>query len=102
MQNSDRLLPSGFADLLPPYAWRERRLRSAMVESFRTFGYQEVSPPLVEFESNLVDKPELEQQTFRVLDTSSQRMMGVRADMTPQIARLAASRMQDSPLPLRL
>lgn len=102
MQNSNRLLPSGFVDILPPYAWRERRLRNAMVESFGQFGYQEVSPPLVEFENSVVDKPELEQQTFRILDAKSQRMMGVRADMTPQISRIAASRMQDAPLPLRL
>ena len=102
MQRTHNLLPSGFTDLLPPYAWKERRLRSLIADSFRQFGYEEISPPLVEFESSVIDKAELEKQTFRLLDAKSQRMMGIRADMTPQIARIAASRMQDAPLPLRL
>lgn len=102
MQTPSSLLPSGFADLLPPLAWRERQLRYAILERFRRFGYEEVSPPLLEFEDSLLDKTSLDRQTFRVMDATSQRMMGFRADMTPQIARIAASRMQGEPLPLRL
>lgn len=102
MQNSSTLLPSGFADLLPPYAWRERTLRGMVIKSLRAFGYIEVSPPLVEFEESLLNQTSLDRQTFRVMDATSQRMMGIRADMTPPIARIAASRMQDEPLPLRL
>lgn len=102
MQSYSTLLPSGFSDLLPPDAWRERKCRSAVLESFRSFGYEEVLPPLLEFEDNLLEKDRLNNQTFRVMDTASQRMMGLRADMTPQIARIASSRMEDEPLPLRL
>ena len=102
MRTPPPLLPSGFADLLPPYAYRERQLRSTVMEHFRRFGYMEVTPPLAEFEESLLVKSSLDRQTFRVLDAESQRMMGLRADMTPQIARIAASRMQNEPLPLRL
>lgn len=102
MHAKSKLLPSGFVDLLPPYAQQEREMRCRVMECFSKFGYEEVSPPLCEFDNNLSDKAELEQQTFRVMDMASQRMMGLRADMTPQIARIAASRMDDRPLPLRL
>lgn len=77
-------------------------MRHTILESFRHFGYQEVSPPLVEFEDSLLEQSSLDRQTFRVMDPSSQKMMGIRADMTPQIARIAANRMADAPLPLRL
>lgn len=102
MQTPSTLLPSGFADLLPPEAWRERKLRYAVLESFRRFGYEEVSPPLLEFEDSLLGKASLDKQTFRVMDAKSQRMMGLRTDMTPQIARIAASRMRSQSLPMRL
>jgi len=98
------LLPSGFNDLLPPQAWQERRLRGAVLERFRLFGYREVSPPLIEFAEALIgSQPSaLGKQTFHMLDPQSQEMLGLRADMTPQIARIAASRLQDQKLPLRL
>ncbi len=102
MQTSESLLPSGFVDLLPPFAWHERYLRYQLLERFRRFGYEEVSPPLLEFEDSLRSPSGLDTQTFRVMDAASQRMMAIRADMTPQIARIAASRMNDLPHPLRL
>ncbi len=102
MKTPSSLLPSGFADLLAPDAWRERKLRHTALERFRSFGYEEVQPPMLEFENSLLDRATVDRQTFRVLDAKSQRMMGLRADMTPQIARIAASRMNESPLPLRL
>ncbi|MFM2044423.1 MAG: putative phosphoribosyltransferase regulatory subunit [Pseudomonadota bacterium] len=61
---------------------------------FHAHGYERVKPPLVEFEEALLSGPgaALAQQTFRIMDPVSQRMMGVRSDMTTQVARIAASR----------
>lgn len=104
MQHHTALLPSGFADQLPPRAIAERRMRSHLLETFGSFGYEEVSPPLMEYEENLADRDQafLSRQTFRVMDPTSQRMMAIRADMTPQISRIAATRLSDRPHPIRL
>lgn len=98
------LLPAGLYDLLPPYAAHERRINSALMDAFMAFGYAQVSPPLVEFESSLLSGrgEALAAQTFRVMDPLSQEMMGFRPDITMQVARLAASRLSDQPRPLRL
>lgn len=72
---------------------------------FGTFGYKRVKPPLVEFEESLLGGgpgQKLARQTFRMMDPVSQRMMGVRADMTAQIARIASSRLKNETRPLRL
>jgi ATP phosphoribosyltransferase regulatory subunit len=63
-----------------------------------------VKPPLIEFEDSLLSGPgeALAAQTFRLMDPVSQRMMGVRADMTVQVARIAATRLKNAPRPLRL
>jgi len=67
-------------------------------------GYEQVKPPLVEFEEALLSGTgaALRAQTFRLMDPVSQRMMGLRADMTPQVVRLANSRLLNAPRPLRL
>jgi ATP phosphoribosyltransferase regulatory subunit len=86
------LLPAGLADLLPPDAAREARAIDVAIERFAAFGYERVKPPLVEFEESLLGGPgaALGSQTFRLMDPVSQRMMGVRADITPQVARIDA------------
>ncbi|MDP6952002.1 MAG: ATP phosphoribosyltransferase regulatory subunit, partial [Alphaproteobacteria bacterium] len=73
-------------------------------DHFARFGYQRVKPPLVEFETGLLDGvgAAVAEQTFRIMDPVSQRMMGLRADITPQIARIAATRLAAEPRPLRL
>lgn len=73
-------------------------------DNFTSYGYQRVKPPLLEFEDSLLDGigEAVAGQTFRLMDPISQRMMGLRADITPQVARLAATRLQDAPRPLRL
>jgi len=98
------LLPAGLADLLPPDAAREARAIDAAIERFATFGYERVKPPLVEFEESLLGGPgaALAPQTFRLMDPVSQRMMGVRPDMTVQVARIAVTRLKHEPRPLRL
>ena len=98
------LLPTGLRDLLPPEAEVEAATVSALMATFAAHGYQHVKPPLIEFEDGLLagSGAAMTEQTFRVMDPDTHRMMGVRADMTPQVARIAATRLIGSPRPLRL
>ncbi|MCX5620368.1 ATP phosphoribosyltransferase regulatory subunit [Bombella pollinis] len=98
------LLPMGFVDLLPVEAEAEARGLAAVMDVFSCHGYERVRPPLLEFEASLLSGSgaALAEQSFRLLDPSSHRMMALRPDMTTQIARIAAVRMQDCPRPLRL
>lgn len=98
------LLPDGLRDLLPPDAAHEWASVATLMESFRREGYQRVDPPLVEFEDGLLAGPGAgtAPHTFRLMDPVSQRMMGLRADITVQVARIAVSRLSRQPRPLRL
>jgi len=98
------LLPAGMSDTLPPDAAFEDSVLRTLLASFAGHGYQQVKPPLIEFEEGLLAGlgASVSSQTFRVMDPVSRRMMGVRADMTPQVARIAASRLRKAPRPLRL
>ena len=98
------LLPAGLGDGLPPEAGFEAAMVERLVASFARWGYERVKPPLIEFEDSLLAGPgeAMAAHTFRLMDPVSQRMMGLRADMTPQVGRIAASRLQNMPRPLRL
>jgi ATP phosphoribosyltransferase regulatory subunit len=98
------LLPAGLADLLPPEAEREAALVERILALFAAHGYERVKPPLIEFEDSLLagSGAAVAEQTFRLMDPVSQRMMGLRADITPQVARIAATRLARVPRPLRL
>lgn len=98
------LLPAGFYDLLPPDARKESSAVAQLLASFESYGYEQVNPPLMEFETTLLEGrgATLASQTFRVMDPMSRNMMGMRPDMTLQIARIARSRMASIPRPLRL
>ncbi len=98
------LLPSGLRDLLPPEAETEALAVEAMMAAFAAHGYQRVKPPLLEFEDSLLagSGADLAEQTFRLMDPDTRRMMGVRADITPQAARIATTRLAAAPRPLRL
>ncbi|MBT5266811.1 MAG: ATP phosphoribosyltransferase regulatory subunit, partial [Rhodospirillaceae bacterium] len=98
------LLPAGLRDVLPLDAAHEATVIEALITTFSAEGYDRVKPPLVEFESSLFAGPgaAMRESTFRLMDPMSQRMMGVRADVTVQIARIAATRLKDAPRPLRL
>jgi ATP phosphoribosyltransferase regulatory subunit len=98
------LLPAGLHDLLPPDAAHEAAIIERLVAILGASGYQRVKPPLVEFEDSLLSGAGagLATDTFRMMDPVSQRMMGVRADMTVQVARIANSRLTRAPRPLRL
>lgn len=98
------LLPTGLYDLLPPQAAHERRVSGGLMEAFERFGYDQISPPLMEFEASLLagKGAALSSQTFRVMDPYSQEMLGFRPDITMQVARIATSRLGESPRPLRI
>lgn len=98
------LLPSGCYDSLPPYARQESELSYALLSVFESFGYEQVSPPLLEYSDNLLAGRgnALSSQIFRVMDSTSHKVMGIRADITLQIARIATSRLAHAPRPLRL
>ena len=98
------LLPSGLRDLLPPDAEAEASSVEALMEVFAAHAYQRVTPPLLEFEESLLagSGAAVAEQTFRLMDPDSQRMMGLRADTTPQVARIASTRLANAPRPLRL
>jgi len=98
------LLPAGIVDELPPHAAVEAASMEKVIQVLSSHGYERVKPPLIEFEQSLLDGlgAAVTDQTFRLMDPVSQRMMGLRADMTPQIARIAATRLASSPRPLRL
>lgn len=98
------LLPAGLSDLLPPEAEREAAIVESMLGAFGRHGYERVKPPLLEFEESLLSGSgaAVSEQTFRLMDPVSQRMMGLRADTTPQVARIAATRLAGVKRPLRL
>jgi ATP phosphoribosyltransferase regulatory subunit len=98
------LLPAGLTDLLPPAAEREAALIEALMAGFADHGYERIRPPLLEFEDSLFagSGAAVAEQTFRLMDPVSQRMMGLRADTTPQVARIAATRLARQARPLRL
>src|SRR5271166_2291233 len=98
------LLPAGLRDLLPPDAETEASAVEALMTVFAAHGYQRVKPPLLEFEDSLLagSGTAVADQTFRIMDPDSQRMMGLRADTTPQVARIATTRLAAAPRPLRL
>ncbi len=98
------LLPSGLRDLLPPEAATEAAAVEALMEVFAAHGYERIRPPLLEFEDSLLagSGAAVADQTFRLMDPDSQRMMGLRADTTPQVVRIATTRLGGAPRPLRL
>ena len=98
------LLPAGLRDILPPDAAHEATTVESLIRCFEAQGYERIKPPLVEFEDSLFSGPgaAMTESTFRLMDPISRRMMGVRADVTVQVARIAATRLGHVPRPLRL
>ncbi len=86
------LLPDHIADVLPSEARHIEDLRRSLLEAARRYGYELVIPPLLEhLESLLTGTGEaLDLQTFNLVDQLSGRMLGLRADTTPQVARIDA------------
>jgi ATP phosphoribosyltransferase regulatory subunit len=86
------LLPEYIEDILPPEARRIERLRRAILDLFHVHGYQLVIPPLIEYVESLLTGTgrDMDLKTFKLVDQLSGRMMGLRADITPQVARIDA------------
>lgn len=86
------VLPDHIADVLPSEARHIEELRRDLLDTARSYGYELVMPPLLEhLESLLTGAGEaLDLQTFKLVDQLSGRMMGLRADCTPQVARIDA------------
>ena len=86
------LLPEYIADALPQEAVRIERLRRALLDLFRVHGYELVMPPLLEYLDSLLtgSGTDLKLRTFKLVDQLSGRTLGLRADMTPQVARIDA------------
>ena len=86
------LLPENIADVLPAEARRIEELRRAMLDAFRSYGYELVMPPLLEYMDSLLTGAgqDLDLLTFKLIDQMSGRTIGIRADMTTQVARIDA------------
>jgi ATP phosphoribosyltransferase regulatory subunit len=86
------LLPEFVEDILPPQAQAIERLRGRLIELFRVHGYALVMPPMLEYIDSLLSGTgqDLDLRTFKLVDQLSGRTMGLRADMTPQAARIDA------------
>jgi ATP phosphoribosyltransferase regulatory subunit len=86
------LLPEGIADVLPHEAQRIEELRRALLDLYRSYGYALVIPPMIEYLDSLMTGAgrDLDLQTFKLVDQLSGRQLGLRADITPQTARIDA------------
>ncbi len=97
MVRSPWMLPEGVDEALPAEAARLEALRRAMLDRLACWGYRLVIPPLVEHLDSLLTGSggALDLQTFKLVDPLSGRSLGVRADMTPQVARIDARHLGD-------
>ncbi|CAB1369944.1 ATP phosphoribosyltransferase regulatory subunit [Denitratisoma oestradiolicum] len=86
------LLPEAIEDILPLEAGRVEMLRRGLLDEFSRHGYQYVIPPLLEYVESLLTGSgrDLDLRTFKLVDQASGRAMGIRADITPQVARIDA------------
>lgn len=103
MENESWILPDGIDEVLPPQAGLIDLKRRELLDLYRRWGYQFVMPPFVEFLDSLLTGTgsDLDLQTFKLTDQLSGRMMGIRADITPQAARIDAHHM-GTEAPVRL
>ncbi|ACL71993.1 ATP phosphoribosyltransferase regulatory subunit [Thioalkalivibrio sulfidiphilus] len=93
MTDSNRwLLPEGIEEALPPLAERLETCRRQLLDLYHRWGYELVMPPMIEYLESLLTGTgsDLDLQTFKLTDQLNGRLMGVRADMTPQVARIDA------------
>ncbi|MDX8399580.1 MAG: ATP phosphoribosyltransferase regulatory subunit [Gallionellaceae bacterium] len=86
------LLPENIQDMLPEEAWRIEGMRREVLELLRQSGYQLVAPPLLEYAESLLinDSADMDLRSFKLVDQLSGRALALRADITPQVARIDA------------
>jgi len=95
--NDERwLLPAGIDEVLPPQAAELESLRRALLDLYMSWGYELVIPPFIDYLDSLLTGTgrDLDLQTFKLTDQLSGRLLGVRADMTPQVARIDAHQLR--------
>nr|WP_230656496.1 ATP phosphoribosyltransferase regulatory subunit [Psychrobacter sp. I-STPA10] len=86
------LLPDGVTDLLSDEAQKQEMLRYKLTQRLVRHGYELLCPPMIEYTESLLNNAseDLKRQTFKIIDQLTGRLMGVRADITPQILRIDA------------
>jgi len=86
------LLPAGISAALPPEVSKIEQLRRHLLDLYATWGYEQVIPPFLEYTDALLIETwhDLDLKTYRVVDQLTGKWMGIRADMTPQVARIDA------------
>jgi ATP phosphoribosyltransferase regulatory subunit len=100
----EAMLPKGVKDFLPVKAAKIEYLKQVLADSFARWGFRPVIPPILEF-LHVLERglgADLREKTFRFDDRQSGRLVAFSPDITPQIARIVATRMRELPLPLRL
>jgi ATP phosphoribosyltransferase regulatory subunit len=97
-------LPKGARIYLPDEAARKRHVESRLLEICARWGYREIVTPSFEFFDAIAQGTDqaLQENMFKLVDRETGRMLALRADITPQIARVVATRLRDEPKPLRL
>jgi ATP phosphoribosyltransferase regulatory subunit len=92
MADQNWRMPAGMDEWLPPAAWRLEQIRRKVLDVFYTWGYEYIEPPIVEYLDALLvgGGDDIDLQTLKVVDQRSGRLLGVRADMTPQAVRIDA------------
>ncbi len=96
MRNEHWLLPEGIDEILPPQAMALERLRRELLDLYASWGYELVFPPLIEYLESLLTGTggDLDLQTFKLVDQITGRTLGIRADITPQAARIDAHQLR--------
>ena len=97
------ILPEGIEEVLPEQAARFESIRRMLLDLYASWGYELVMPPTIDFIESLLTGTghDLDLQTFKLIDQMSGRTLGLRADMTPQVARIDAHQLQRD-VPTRL
>src|SRR5919108_698855 len=97
-------LPKGARIYLPDEAARKRHVENRLLEICARWGYREIVTPSFEFFDAIAQGTDqtLQENMFKLVDRETGRMLALRADITPQIARVVATRLRDDPKPLRL
>lgn len=94
-------LPPGMRDLLPPKAYNQSRVGSRIMRCFELFGYGRVWLPMFEY-GKVIERTRSVGSALRFVEPDSGEVVALRADMTPQVARVVSTRYRSAPLPVRL
>ena len=96
--NNRWLLPDGIDEVLPPDAVSVEKLRQQLLSLYDSWGYDLVMPAMIEFTDSLLTGTanSLDRKTFRMMDQLTGRQMGLRSDMTPQVARIDAHQLANT------